>query len=169
LVSEREQVLSTLARKIHGEIAGRIIDRLIKVGEATDEQLSQALGIEIGVIRRTLNALYESRLVKYRRVRDVDQGWYLYYWRLTDDFPTRVLEERRRKALEILRRRLEYEEGNSFFYCPSCRFKYSFDEVVDYMFRCPNCGSDLEALDNGVAVEKLKRAIRILEELKFEQ
>ncbi|MEM3944766.1 MAG: hypothetical protein QXJ59_11850, partial [Thermofilaceae archaeon] len=110
-MSEREQVLSTLARKIHGEIAGRIIDRLIKVGEATDEQLSQALGIEIGVIRRTLNALYESRLVKYRRVRDVDQGWYLYYWRLTDDFPTRVLEERRRKALEILKRRLEYEEG----------------------------------------------------------
>lgn len=168
-MSEREQVLSALARKIHGETAGRIIDRLIKVGEATDEQLSQALGIEIGVIRRTLNALYESRLVKYRRVRDVDQGWYLYYWRLTDDFPTRVLEERRRKSLEILKRRLEYEESNTFFYCPECGSRYSFDEVADYMFRCPNCGSDLEALDNGVAVEKLKKAIRILEELRFEQ
>lgn len=167
-MSGNEQVLSILARKIHGEIAGRIIDRLIKVGEATDEQLSQALGIEISTIRRTLNALYESRLVKYRRVRDVDQGWYLYYWRLTDDFPSRVLEERRRRALEILRKRLEYEESNTFFYCPVCRFKYSFDEVVDYMFRCPNCSADLEAIDNGVIVEKLKRAIKILEETKFE-
>lgn len=167
-MSGSEQVLSLLARKIHGEIAGRIIDRLVKVGEATDEQLSQALGIEISTIRRTLNALYESRLVKYRRVRDVEQGWYLYYWRLTDDFPSRVLEERRRRTLEILKKRLEYEEGNSFFFCPVCHFKYSFDEVADYMFRCPNCNADLEAIDNGVVVEKLKRAIKILEETKFE-
>lgn len=167
-MSEHEQVLSILARKIHGEVAGKILDRLIKVGEATDEQLSQALGIEIGIVRRTLNALYESRLVKYRRVRDIEQGWYLYYWRLTDDFPSRVLEERRRKALEILKRRLEYEEGKNFFYCSECRYRYSFDEVADYMFRCPNCGADLDALDNGMTVEKLRKAISTLEELKFE-
>ncbi|MCS7104538.1 MAG: hypothetical protein NZ954_03110 [Thermofilaceae archaeon] len=167
-MSEKDQALSVLARKIHGEVAGRIIDRLIKVGEATDEQLSQALGIEIGTIRRVLNGLYESRLVKYRRVRDVDQGWYLYYWRLTDDYPTKVLEERRRRVLDILRRRLDFEQGNSFFYCPECRRRFSFEEVADYMFRCPMCGVDLEALDNSQALEKLKRAIQILEDLRFE-
>lgn len=167
-MSEKDQVLSILARKVHGEVAGRIIDRLIKVGEATDEQLSQALGIEIGTIRRVLNELYESRLVKYRRVRDEDQGWYLYYWRLTDEYPTRVLEERRKRALEILKRRLEFEKGSTFFYCPMCGTRYSFDEVVDYVFRCPSCGSELEAVDNSVIVEKLEKAIKILENVKFE-
>jgi transcription initiation factor TFIIE subunit alpha len=167
-VSEKDQVLATLARKIHGEVAGRIIERLIKVGEATDEQLSQALGIEIGTIRRVLNELYESRLVKYRRVRDEEQGWYLYYWRLTDEYPTRVLEERRRKAVEVLKRRLEFEKSNSFFYCLSCGTRFSFDEVADNMFRCPYCGTDLEALDGSLVTEKLEKAIKLLESIKFE-
>ncbi len=163
-----ERVLAVLAKKIHGEVAERVVDRLAKVGEATDEQLSQALGIEIATIRRTLNALYESRLAKYRRVRDEERGWYLYYWRLTDEFPSRVLEERKRKALDILRKRLEYEQGSSFFYCPRCRVRYSFDDVVEFMFRCPGCGTDLEAIDNGVVVEKLRQAIELLEKLKFD-
>ena len=167
-MSEKDQVLAILARKIHGDVAGRIIERLIKVGEATDEQLSQALGIEIGTIRRVLNELYESRLVKYRRVRDEEQGWYLYYWRLTDEYPTRVLEERRRKAVEVLKRRLEFEKSNSFFFCPSCGTRFSFDEVADNMFRCPYCGTDLEALDGSLVTEKLERAIKLLESIRFE-
>jgi len=167
-VSEKDQVLAILARKIHGDVAGRTIERLIKVGEATDEQLSQALGIEIGTIRRVLNELYESRLVKYRRVRDEEQGWYLYYWRLTDEYPTRVLEERRRRALEVLKRRLEFEKNNSFFYCSSCGTRFSFDEVADNMFRCLYCGSDLEALDGSLITEKLEKAIKLLENIKFE-
>lgn len=167
-MSEKDRVLSILARKMHGEIAGRIIDRLIKVGEATDEQLSQALGVEIGTIRRTLNELYESRLVKYRRVRDEEQGWYFYYWRLTDEYPVAILEERRKRALEVLKRRLEYERSSTFFYCPFCEVRYSFDEIVNYMFRCPSCGADLEAIDNEAIINKLEKAIKILENTKFE-
>lgn len=168
IMSERDQVLLILAKKIHGDIAGRIAERLSRVGEATDEQLSQALGIEIGTIRRLLNELYESRLVRYRRVRDVDQGWYLYYWRLTDDDPFRVVEERKKKVLENLKLKLEHEEGGSHFICPQCKMRYSFDDVADYMFRCPECGSDLEAADNSLIINKLKMVIRRLEELKLE-
>jgi len=167
-VSERSQVLAALASKIHGEVAGRVMERLLRVGEATDEQLSQALGVDVNSMRRLLNELYESRLVRYRRVRDVEQGWYLYYWRVTDEDPARILEERRRRTVEVLKRRLEYEENNTFFRCPECGRKYTFDEIADYMFRCPECGAILDAVDNSTAVEKLREAIRKLEELKFE-
>jgi len=167
-MSERSQVLILLASKIHGELAGKVMERLLKVGEATDEQLSQALGVDVNSIRRLLNELYESRLVRYRRVRDVEQGWYLYYWRITDEEPSRILEERRKRALEVLRRRLEYEESSSFFQCPECGRKYTFDEIADYMFRCPECGAILDAVDNSMTVEKLKEAIRKLRDLEFE-
>lgn len=167
-MSERDRVLSTLAKKIHGKIAGRIVDRLVKVGEANDEQLSQALGVQIEVIRKVLNELYESRIVRYRRVRDEDQGWYMYYWRLTEEYPSRILEERKRKVLDLLKRRLEIEEGDSFFHCPTCSAKYPFSEVADFMYRCPVCNAELEVLDNSVVVEKLKRAIQLLERVKFE-
>ncbi|MEM3137236.1 MAG: hypothetical protein QW760_01820 [Thermofilaceae archaeon] len=166
-MSERDQVLLILARKIHGDIAGRIAERLSRVGEATDEQLSQALGIEIGLIRRLLNELYESRLVRYRRVRDVDQGWYLYYWRLTDEDPFRVVEERKKRVLENLKLKLEHEESGSYFICQRCNARYSFDDIVDYMFRCPECGSDLEAIDNSLVVNKLRIIICKLEGLKL--
>jgi len=153
----------TLAKKIHGDLAGWIVEELASSIEATDEQLAQKLGVDVNVIRRMLNELYESRLVMYRRVRDVEQGWYLYYWRLTDDDPIRILKERLRKTLSILERRLTHEDNSNFFICPRCGGKFTFEEIADYMFHCPRCDGILEAVDNTKAKEKLRVMI---EELK---
>ncbi len=161
------EVLPELAGRMLGPHAKAIMDYLLSVEEATDEQISRALKIPVNEVRRVLNYLFENRLVKYRRTRDEKIGWYIYYWRVTDEPPLTILEDRRRKALRILEERLAREKGNSYYYCPSCGRKYTFDEAVESMFRCVSCGEVLEAYDNSIVVARLEEAIRKLKSIRF--
>ena len=70
--------------------------------------------------------------------------------------------------LKELREQLNIEESNMFFYCPSCEFKYTFEEAMDYGFSCPGCGNMLQEFDNGELIKDLEGQIRFLkEELKI--
>jgi transcription initiation factor TFIIE subunit alpha len=62
----------------------------------------------------------------------------------------------------ILRKRLDYEERNSF-YCPRCGRKYSFDEALTNEFRCPECSTPLENIDNSETLKKMRDLIENLE------
>lgn len=167
---KRQYLLVTLARRIYGDLAARIMEELLNSTEITDEQLAQKLGVEVNTARRVLNELYESRLVMYRRVRDVEQGWYLYYWRATDEDPVKLVRERLRKTISVLEAKLRNESNTDVFQCMHCGSRFTFDEVADYMFHCPRCGEILEVVDNKSsrarlenAIERLRRLVRELE------
>ncbi len=69
-----------------------------------------------------------------------------------------------------LRDRLQYEEDNYFFFCKGCgssNIKHRFDEAFELNFRCPECGSPLEAQENQKLIEFLKRKIVINQNLKL--
>ncbi len=157
------QVLAELSEKILGKRARRVMEFLIERGEATDEQVAKRFGIDVSEARRILNDLFEQRLLRYRRARDEKIGWYIYFWRVTDENPAVILEARRKKALAILKQRLEYERNNTFYICPKCGRKYTFDEAVDNSFRCVECGELLEPLDNFKIIKVLEDAISKLE------
>ncbi len=157
-----EEALVILARKIHGELAGRIAEILMKKGEVTDDDLAKILKVDINKVRRLLNLMFESRLVKYRRARDEKIGWYKYFWRLTDEPAHRVLEDRKRMALKILEARLRLEEENEYFYCPKCGRKYTLDDADSYGYICPYCEEVLEPYDNEKDKLVLRKAIEKL-------
>jgi len=163
-----EELLRQLAECIHGEIAGKVIELLVKAGEATDEEIAEKLGIGVNDVRRILNALFESNLVKYRRIRDEKLGWFTYFWRITDDSVESVLKYRVSKTIEKLRARLEYERSSTFYVCPKCGRRYTFDEAADSMFTCLKCEVVLEPFDNARIVRKLEEAIELLEEVRGE-
>ncbi len=64
-----------------GEEGLMIIKALIG-REATDEELSEELGIKLNVTRKILYKLYDYRLASYVRTKDKDIGWYIYTWKL---------------------------------------------------------------------------------------
>jgi len=163
-----EELLKRLAECIHGEIAGKVIELLVKAGEATDEEIAEKLGIGVNDARRILNALFESNLVKYRRIRDEKLGWFTYFWRITDDSVEGVIKYRISKAIERLRTRLEYEKSSMFYICPKCGKRYTFDEAADSMFMCLECEIVLEPFDNSKIVAKLEKSIELLEKIKEE-
>jgi len=164
-----DEVLPVLAGKMLGENAEKIMAYLAKRGEVTADEIVEKLGMEESEVRKILNALYENSLVKYRRMKGKDgKAAYKYYWRITDEEPIAILEARKRKTLAILRKVLAVEEGKSF-YCPICGTYYTFDEAADLFFKCIKCDAVLEALENSEPVERLKRAIEVLENLDFEK
>ncbi len=62
----------------------------------------------------------------------------------------------KRRVLEKLNVRLEYETNHDFYYCNSvgCR-RVTFEEAVEAVFHCSACGKSLAHFENGVMIERL--------------
>ncbi|MFC7166186.1 transcription factor E [Halospeciosus flavus] len=132
-------------------------------GEVTDEELAERLGLELNDVRRALFILYENDLASYRRVRDEDSGWLTYLWTFEyDNIPGNMMDEMER-LLEALDERREYELDNEFYLCEVCSIRFEFDEAMDLGFECPECGSQVESMENEHLIEAMDERIEDLE------
>ena len=128
-------------------------------GEVTDEELAEELGLELNDVRRALFILYENDLADYRRLRDEDSGWLTYLWTLEYDSVPENLREEMHRLLDALEERREYERNHEFFLCEVDSIRFEFGEAMDFGFECPQCGSELEAMDNGRLVAAMDERI----------
>lgn len=158
-----EKIVALLAKKIHGERAEKIIRILAERVEVSDEDIAKEMGVDVAEVRRILNELFESRLVKYRRARDEVIGWYKYFWRITDEPISRILEDRKRLTLSVLQKTLEYEKSTEFYICPNCKKRFTLTEADENGYICDECGTILEPFDNSTLISKLEEAIRKLQ------
>jgi transcription initiation factor TFIIE subunit alpha len=153
-----------VVRCLGGEEAVKVVEALRRLGETTDELLANEVGIRVNDVRKMLLKLYERGLVSAMRVQDEKTGWHIFLWRVQPDQADAFIRSRRRKVLDKLRKRLSYEESRSFFRCHGCKDVYlSFDEAMEYAFRCPNCGGPLEGIDNAKAIEAIRELVKKLE------
>lgn len=146
-----------------GDDGIRIIKTLIG-REATDEEISEELEIKLNVARKILYKLYDYRLASYMRTKDKDIGWYIYTWKLNLPRVRDVIVERKKKVLEDLSNRLEYEMNTVFFACTNDRFRIPYDIATERSFRCPQCEGALEFTNNEVVVERLESEIAKLQD-----
>lgn len=156
---------------LYGSETKRVLEYMLnKHGEVTDEVISQETGLKINIVRRALYNLLEQGLLSYRRVRDRNSGWFIYYWSLNMDKLNTILLSRKKMLLDKLRKRLQFEENNEFYICPLDGARYVFSEAVENDFRCPRCGEMLTYEDNADAIRFLRRKIsEIEEELRREE
>lgn len=165
--SVNRDVLIKVARIIGGEEAIKVIDALSQADEMTEEDIVAKTGVKLNDVRRVLYRLYEHSLVGLRRTRDKDTGWFIFYWRVQTDQIEGFLIGQKKKVLEKLETRLEYERNRDFYYCytPGCR-RVTFEEATEYIFRCPVCNKPLTHYDNSKIIDALSRKIeRIKSEL----
>jgi transcription initiation factor TFIIE subunit alpha len=146
-----------------GEEGINIINTLIGK-EATDEEISEKLGIKLNVARKILYKLYDYRLASYIRTKDKDIGWYIYTWKLNLPRVKDVIVEKKKKILEDLSNRLEYETATVFFECMNDRFRIPYDIASERSFRCPQCEGALEFTNNQVVVDRLESEIQSLQD-----
>ncbi len=137
---------------------------LIELEEITDDEISRQLNLKLNTVRKLLYKLYDARLVDYDREKDEETNWYTYTWKPTLEKLPNIVKKKMEHILNDLKKQLVVEESNMFFYCPSCEFKYTFEEAMDYGFRCPQCGGVLKEYDNKNDVRMIKEQIKILEE-----
>jgi transcription initiation factor TFIIE subunit alpha len=128
-------------------------------GEVTDEELAEELGLELNDVRRALFILYENDLASYRRLRDEDSGWLTYLWTFEYDKIPEQLEEEMQRLLAALETRREYERNHEFYLCETDGIRFEFAEAMDFGFECPQCGSELQSLENTRLVESMEARI----------
>lgn len=159
-----EDLILNLARNLLGEEYINLLEFLLnKKVEMTDDEIANELGIKVNEVRKRLYALADQGLVSYRRTRDKDSGWYIYYWKVNVDQINEILLNRKREVLEKLKSRLEYESNNEFYICPEDKNKYPFEEAFENEFKCPRCGSQLIYYDSKKIREFLEKKINQLQ------
>jgi transcription initiation factor TFIIE subunit alpha len=134
-------------------------------GEVTDEELAEELGLELNDVRRALFILYENDLATYRRLRDEDSGWLTYLWTFEYDEIPEKLEGEMHRLLDGLEERRQYERDNEFYLCENCGIRFEFGEAMEFGFQCPECGNQVESMENTRLVDAMETRI---EELRDE-
>ena len=155
-----DETLTKVAEVFGSEEAVKIIDTLKGVNEITDDQIASQTGIRLNSVRKILYKLYDRSLVALRRSRDENTGWFVFHWRLQPDQLEGFILNQKRRVLEKLQVRLEYEKSHDFYYCFTlgCR-RFPFEEAVEIVFRCSTCNKPMMHFDNGRLIETLNKKI----------
>jgi transcription initiation factor TFIIE subunit alpha len=149
-----DSVLMKVAEALGEEEAVKLIDILKDSSETTDDEIANKTGIRLNSVRKILYKLYDHSLVGLRRTRDPQTGWFIFHWRLQPDQLEGFILSQKRRVLEKLVLRMEYEKNHDFYYCytPGCR-RIPFEEAVELVFKCPTCGKPLMHYDNGKIIQ----------------
>ena len=163
LASINDSVLMKVAEALGEEEAVKLIESLKNLSETTDDAIANEIGVRLNSVRKILYKLYDHSLVSLRRTRDPNTGWFIFHWKLQPDQLEGFILSQKRRVLEKLIFRLEYEKNHDFYYCytPGCQ-KTPFEEAVELVFKCPTCGKPFMHYDNGKIVEVLTRKVEQL-------
>ena len=158
-----DATLMKVATALGEEEAVQLIEQLKGANEITDDEIANKTGIRLNLIRKILYKLYDHSLVGLRRTRDPKTGWFIFHWKLQPDQLEGFILSQKRRVLEKLNVRLEYEKTHDFYYCntPGCK-RVPFEEAVELVFHCSACGKSLSHCENGIFVQRLSEKVEQL-------
>ena len=158
-----DATLIKVALALGEEEAVKLIEHLKGVEEISDDEIANKTGIRLNAVRKILYKLYDHSLVSLRRTRDPKTGWFIFHWKLQPDQLEGFILSQKRRVLEKLNVRLEYEKNHDFYYCNNSECKrVPFEEAVEVVFHCATCGSALVHFGNERMVSKLGEKVEIL-------
>jgi len=158
-----DATLMKVAMALGEDEAVKLIEYLKGVEEITDDEIANKTSIRLNSVRKILYKLYDHSLVSLRRTRDPKTGWFIFHWKLQPDQLEGFILSQKRRVLEKLNVRLEYEKNHDFYYCgsPECK-RVPFEEAVEMVFRCSGCGKPLVHFANENMITKLSEKVDVL-------
>jgi len=163
LTSINDSALMKVAEALGEEDAVKLIEILKNSSEITDDEIANKTGVRLNSVRKILYKLYDHSLVGLRRTRDPNTGWFIFHWKLQPDQLEGFILSQKRRVLEKLTLRQEYEKNHDFYYCytPGCK-KIPFEDAVELVFKCPTCGKPLMHYDNNEIIYVLTKKVEQL-------
>jgi len=161
--SLQNPVLVDVLHQIAGD-AGLTVLKALEGKELTDEDLAKRTGLQVNLVRRILYDLYENQVVSYRRERDEESGWYIYFWKFNPDRALDFIRHHREELLRKLEEKLERERSTTYFVCDNNCQKLSYSEALENDFKCPGCGESLKPYDNSKYIAALEHKVQQLRE-----
>src|SRR4030067_1211499 len=155
-----DATLMKVAAALGEEDAVKLIETLKSAEETSDDEIATKTGIRLNTVREFLYKLYDHSLVSLRRPRDPKTGWFIFHWRHPPDQLEGFILSQKRRVLEKLTVRFEYEKNHDFYSCDTAGCKrVPFEEAVELVFHCSTCGKPLSHSDNRMIVEKLSAKV----------
>ncbi|MEM4396514.1 MAG: hypothetical protein QXR30_02560 [Candidatus Woesearchaeota archaeon] len=142
----------------------RVVLELKKKSNYSEFELAEKLKLEMTKLRKILYTLFEQGLLFWRRKKDRQKGWYVYYWTLREDQFPFYYKKYLMKKIDYFKNKLAVEEKMHFFMCPNFCMRLSYEDAIEMNFSCPECGSILVEQDNRKTLENLKNQISELED-----
>lgn len=149
----------SMIEEIGGQDAVKVVQVLNSKKDITDEQIAEITGLKLNMVRKVLYKLNESQIATYRRERDSETGWFVYFWFLRQEKLENLIKGRQKAVLRVLKQRFDFERQNDFYTCEKKCQKLVFNEAFEVGFTCPKCNSLLVQIDNGTLIKVLERKI----------
>jgi len=163
-MSVLDEELIKVTNLFGGEEAVTVVKSLRKLGEGTDETITNDCAVRLNTVRKVLYKLYDHGLVSCTRVRDEKTGWFIFYWRLQPDQLDAFIRSRKKRTLDKLKQRLDYERNHTFFICKTdAEIRVTFEEGMESSFKCGKCGNQLESIESAQEVAVLENKIEKIE------
>lgn len=161
-----ERIVGTLM----GEDTVYVAKYLLQNPESTDEEMADDLNLNIKVVRNALFKLNEQSLARFRRIRNADTGYFVYYWTLESAKVYDLIRRRSNKIIKLLRQRIEFESENLMYYCGTddCT-PVVLDQAYTDNFVCKTCNKPMDQQNNDITVEFLEAVIEELQTSFFQQ
>ncbi|MFW9777319.1 MAG: hypothetical protein ACFFE8_00615 [Candidatus Heimdallarchaeota archaeon] len=128
-----------------------------------DDAINESSRIALKEVRKSLYKLNERSLARYRRVRDKETGYFVYYWSPIWERIRDLIISRRKLSLKKLRQRLDYEQRNLLYACQEGHSPVTFSDAFEMGFICASCGDELAQKDNQTTIDFLQKKIKELE------
>lgn len=160
LVNKYDDPFVRIAAMIGGDEHLKVARSLLKSENATDEEIASSTGLRINMVRKVLYELLGRSLIAGVRVKDEKKGWFVYRWRTRRDEVESFIEGQKRKIMERLQQRLDYEGSTQFYHCGNndC-LRVTFEDTLDNMFKCMSCGKVMNLQKNDVVRRALAKKI----------
>ena len=156
-----DPVLREIITGVAGEHGCEVVRALLRK-EVTDDKVAKLTDMRVNLVRKILYDLYDNRVVSYRRTRDEQSGWYIYYWRIEPERAREYFNNNKRLLMQKLEGRLETERNAMLFSCQNDCPKSPFELAAENDFKCKRCGGKLERYDNSGVITALERQIESL-------
>jgi len=160
LVEKYEHPFVRISTMIGGDEYLKVARSLLKSEDATDEEIASSTGLRINMVRKVLYDLFGKALITGIRVKDERKGWFVYRWRSRRDEVENFIEGQKKKIVERLQQRLDYENSSDFYHCGNedCP-RVTFEDALEAFFKCPNCGKVVNIKKNDKSKKAFGRKI----------
>lgn len=142
-----------------------LIELLFKGAKYVSEfTLAERSAIYVNTVRSLLYKLYDNKIVSYNRKREKTRGWYIYSWKFNPEKLVVYLIKRITLESNKLKKMLEEQSKDEYFYCNKCQVKLPFSEAMEYNFSCPNCFNQMELTSPAKENKETEKIIKKLDD-----
>ncbi len=159
------QIAQDFLKTSAGEYGFDVVKVCQKKGKhITDEEIGKSLKIKITEIRAVLNRLHYRGIACYNKTRNQKTGWYSYTWDIKTGRIAELVLEQYAEEIQKLEKKKQWEKNYALFTCQNKCSHIPFEVAVEYQFKCPECGNNMEAIDGEKNKREITKKIKTLTE-----